>query len=375
MALTTRTLPAINNGVSRQPAILRSPDQTEDELNTWGEIASGVARRPPTRLVAEIVSADLDGAFIHHINRDVNERYLVIVNQDLIKVFDHETGEEQTVTAPGGLDYLSSPGSSYRAITVADYTFIVNADVVCALDEVEADQTPQPDYYVWPGGNSPRDYGVFLGDPSQAPIGGGAYQYGPNPTAGALTGTVQKFEDLPESPADGEIYRIAGSAETGFVSYYVVRNGSVWDETVSPGLPNAISAATMPHALVRQSDGSFVFAPFSWKPRRVGDLVTNPAPPFVNRRLRDVFFYKNRLGFLVDESVVFSVAGDYGDFWRRTVLDYIESDPLSVSATTTDVALLDYAVPFNDGIMLFSAQRQFSPIEWRVRAVSREHRD
>ncbi|MBO9706187.1 MAG: hypothetical protein J7474_11865, partial [Arthrobacter sp.] len=116
----------------------------------------------------------------------------------------------------------------------------------------------------------------------------------------------------------------------------------------------------MPHALVREADGTFTFAPFSWKPRRVGDTQTNPPPPFIGRRLRDVFFYKNRLGYLVDETVVFSVAGDYGDFWRRTVLDYIDSDVLAVTATTTDVSVLDYAVPFNDGIMLFSAQRQFS---------------
>lgn len=180
-------------------------------------------------------------------------------------------------------------------------------------------------------------------------------------TSGALAGTVQKYEDLSSlAPADGDVYRVNGSVETNFTSYYVRRNGTVWDEAVRPGLKNGIDPLTMPHALIRKADGTFEFTPFCWNPRRVGDTITNPAPLFIGRPIRGVFFYQNRLGFLVDESVVFSAAGDYGEFWRRTVLDYLDSDTLSVSATTTDVALLEHAAPFNDGIMLFSAQRQFS---------------
>jgi hypothetical protein len=356
LSITTRTLPAISNGISKQPPILRSFDQTADEINTWGEIASGVARRAPTEFIAELGVEDLDTIFVHHINRDVTERYVVLIDAGLLKVFDQETGDELAVSAPGGINYLNAPGPSYRAVSVADYTFIINTEVTCLLDEVAVDETPQPDYYVWPGGNQAgrNFYDDF-------PVAGDPVQYAPNPAAApSLTGTVQKDTDLPGSPSLGDTYKVAGSSENGFASYYVKWNGSVWDEVVAPGIANAINASTMPHALVRQADGSFVFAPFSWKPRRVGDNTTNPNPPFIGRELRDVFFYKNRLGFLVDESAVFSAAGDYGDFWRRTVLDYIESDPLSVAASTTDVALLDYAVPFNDGMMLFSGQRQFS---------------
>jgi hypothetical protein len=182
-----------------------------------------------------------------------------------------------------------------------------------------------------------------------------------NPTtSGSLTGTVQRYEDLPDTVPSGGVYQVMGSAESNFTSYYVRGDGTVWNESVKPGLKNTIDPTTMPHALVRKEDGTFEFSPFCWKPRQVGDTVTNPAPFFVGRPIRDVFFYQNRLGFLSDESVIFSAAGDYGEFWRRTVLDYIDSDPITVSATSTDVALLDYAVTFNDGIMLFSAQKQFS---------------
>lgn len=362
MGLTTRTLPSVNNGISRQPAILRSPDQTENEINTWGRIASGVDRRPPTETVAALTGAALDTAHVHHINRDVTERYVVILDSGVIKVFDHATGDEKTVNAPGGLGYLSAPGSAYRTMTVADYTFVVNSQVTCALDDVGADIVPQPAYYRWVAGTEPERVRVVSGDTDYAPLAGSEYQYEPNPTpaGGGVAGEVQTFEKLPDTAAEGAVYRVIGNADTGFVSYYVRRSGAVWDETVAPGLANSIKAETMPHALVREADGTFTFAPFSWKPRRMGDNQTNPTPVFVGRTLRDLVFYQNRLGFLVDESVIFSAAGDYGDFWRRTVLDYIESDVVSVAAATTDVAILDFAVPFNDGLVLFSRQRQFS---------------
>lgn len=178
---------------------------------------------------------------------------------------------------------------------------------------------------------------------------------------GALTGAVQRFEDLPGTPGPGLLYKVAGGTSTSFVPYYVVSQADgTWAEARAPALVNSIDPLTMPHALVRKSDGTFIFAPFCWAPRQIGDAKTNPAPAFVGRSIRDVFFYQNRLGFLADESAVMSVVGDYGNFWRRTVLDYLDTDVLSIAATTTDVALLEHATTFNDGIMLFSAQRQFS---------------
>jgi hypothetical protein len=158
MSLTTRTLAALNNGISRQPAILRSQDQTEDEVNTWGQIATGVSRRPPTRLVKSLGVQNFDNAMVHHINRDVSERYIVIVKQGSIRVFDEETGAEQVVNAPGGFGYLDQVGVAYRAVTVADYTFIVNTAKVPALyvpPTGTAPGTPPPEYtdpVVNPGG-------------------------------------------------------------------------------------------------------------------------------------------------------------------------------------------------------------------------------
>ncbi len=356
MALSTRTIPALMNGISRQPPILRSPDQTEDELNTWSNIATGLTRRPPTQIIQAIPGLTLGDALVHHINRDVTERYLVVIDAGLIRVFDAETGGEKTVNAPKGWAYLDAAGSNYRALTIADYTFIVNTTKTVALKAAGQDEvTPDPQWR-HPGGTAAR----HILQVAEVLAAGRTFQYRPNPSNTGLAGTVPNITKLPDPPCNGCVYKVLGATDTSFVSYYVRGDGAVWDETVEPGLQNAIDEETMPHALVRESDGTFSFAPFSWQPRRVGDLDTNPQPPFMGRTIRDIFFYNNRLGFLVDESVVFSAAGDYGDFYRRTVLDYIDSDTLAAGATTTDVAVLDYAVPFQDGVMLFSRQRQLS---------------
>jgi hypothetical protein len=351
--LRQRVLPALYNGVSQQPAILRSPDQNEYELNTWSVISDGLGRRPPTELVKNLGAISND-AFIHHINRDTTERYIVVIDGGTIKVFEHATGNQITVNAPDGYGYLAN--GEYRAVTVADYTFIVNINQPVGMAALGYDTQYDPAYHVWlnrkASGSTEPDYDGFV---AGAPI-----QYYPNVSYGALAGEVPSIEKLPETASNGALYKVVGSTDTGFHSFYVVRDGAVWDETVGPGLTNALDPATMPHALIREADGTFKFAPFSWAPRRVGDLETNPVPSFVGRTIRDVFFYQNRLGFLSDENAIVSGAGDFGNFFRTTVLDYIDSDVIDMAVATANVAILNYAVPYNDGVLLMADQTQFS---------------
>lgn len=357
MSLRSRVLPALYNGVSQQPPILRSPDQTEDELNTWASLADGVGKRPPSELVTQLAATISDDAFIHHINRDTNERYIVVIDGGMLRVFDHVTGEQKGVSFPGGYGYLE--GGRFRAVTVADCTFIVNIDRVALLKNTIDDPASDPEYFRWLNRQEALSNVTGLVGAALKKMGS-QLQYTPAYGTANYRGEVASVEKLPETANNGDMYKITGSVGSNFVSYYVRRNGAVWDETRANGLKNNIDGTTMPHCLVREADGTFTFAPFSWAPRRVGDENTNPAPTFIGRAIRDVFFYQNRLGLLVDENVVFSCAGDFGNFWRNTVLDYVGSDVIDVAVTTTQVSLLNYALPFNDGIMAFADQTQFS---------------
>ena len=350
--LIANQIPALYNGVSQQPPTLRSPTQCEAQVNGWATIVDGLQKRSPSEFVAKLSDVALDGAYMHEINRDTTQRYIVVLTSGSIKVYDLD-GVEQTVimSAP---EYLTVPAgqtakTNFALVTVADYTFVVNKSTVVDLDAVGADSISQSLDSWWLNRAKETD-------------GGGAQQlqYPPNPpsTYGSWS-KVQSFQKLPETAAHGTLYEITGTDESGFTTYYVRRDGGIWNECVRPNLRNLIKPSTMPHALVRRPDGVFEFAPFSWAPRRVGDEQTNPHPTFVGRTIRDVFFYKNRLGFVVEENCVLSRAGDFGVFHRMTVLDVLADDVVDVAASDTKVTKFNFAVPFQTSMMLFSDQVQF----------------
>jgi hypothetical protein len=416
--LTKKTLPSLYNGVSQQPATLRLPSQWEENINVYPSVVDGGRKRPPSEHVVKVTSANFDGACLHTINRDATERYEAVITNGAISVFDMQ-GNAKTVTfqgraafqsghayttlgetilvpdKPGFLykvtqigtsigapawpavygasvttgsvqftcipDYLYStnPKRDFVCITVADYTFILNRNVIVGLDKPGADNSVDPETYYWL--NRQIDRGGGLADSlSYVALSAVQQQYRANYTGILYKGVKQSMSELADvTPANGDLWQIQGTDSNGFSTYYVVREGAAWNETVAPNLQNKIDACTMPHALVRKADGTFEFGQFSWNPRRVGDDKTNKQPSFVGRNIKDVFFYKNRLGFAVDEGAVLSRAGDFGTFHRLTVVDLLPDEVIDIAASETKVTLINHAVPFADTMMLFSDQVQF----------------
>jgi hypothetical protein len=111
--------------------------------------------------------------------------------------------------------------------------------------------------------------------------------------------------------------------------------------------------------------GTFYYGPNEkdiqrgWSTRQAGDDNTNPFPSFVGRTIRDIFFFKNRLGILTDSNVIFSEADEYYNFFRTTTQQLLDSAPIDVGLSHTKVALLENAVPFQEKLMLFSQSSQF----------------
>lgn len=356
MSLVTRQLSALFNGVSQQPATLRLPSQCEAQVNCYSSVVDGVRKRPPLEHIAKITAADLTTAHIHAINRDTTERYIVVVSDGDLKVYDIN-GVEKTVNFPVGKLYLDIPigesaATAFSVVTIADYSFVVNKTKKVET-KTPAQATPV-DLANW---YAPASWGSeTLSTPNH-------YWYY-NPAAGTFKGSKQTLQQLPKTtdnppPAEGDVWKIIGFEDKSFGNYWVVRRGGVWVETHAPTDPLGLQEQTMPHALVRNGDGTFTFTVFPWKTRQVGDSVSNPAPTFVNSYIKDVFYHKNRLGFVADENVVFSCAGDFGNFWRSTVTDLLDSDVVDVAVSSTKVSLLNFAVPFNNDLMLFADQSQF----------------
>ena len=169
------------------------------------------------------------------------------------------------------------------------------------------------------------------------------------------------FKKLPVQAPNDYIIKISGDNNKAQDDYYVKFTDGVWKETLASDVLTSLNNSTLPHRLEKQSDGTFVFEEIDYKDRLVGDDETNPFPSFVDFTINDIFFFKNRLGLLADENVVFSRAGEFinFDFFRKTTLTIVDSDIIDVAVSSNKVSILKHAVPFNESLLLFSDLTQF----------------
>lgn len=180
-----------------------------------------------------------------------------------------------------------------------------------------------------------------------------------NQASEGWVGKVKKMQDLPSDLGyPGAVIEVSGDSESNFDNYYVKFDG-VYKETFKPGLKNNINAGTMPHQITRNANGSFSMAQIAWEDRKVGDYDNAPNPSFIGATIDDVFFYKNRLGFLSGDNVIMSETGEYYNFFPTTVTDVLDSDPIDVAVDSNFAVHLNYAVPFNKELLIFGDNAQF----------------
>lgn len=172
---------------------------------------------------------------------------------------------------------------------------------------------------------------------------------------------VQTFSKLPAQCIDGYLVEVTGEASRTGDNYWVRYDaaGQVWKETVKPGIITGFEPTSMPHALVRAADGQFDWKALTWPDRTCGDDLTNPMPSFVEATINDIFFFRNRLGFLSGENVVMSRTSKYFNFFPASVSSISDDDPIDVAISHNRVSILKYAVPFSEQLLLWSDQAQF----------------
>lgn len=410
--LYSQTIKNLVSGISQQSPIQRYAEQLETQVNGLSTEANGLQKRPPTIFVKKLGSAlgaDVK-PLVHFINRDANEKYFVYFCNNEIKIYDIN-GNEHSVSYENDKDYLavSNPRDELAVITVADYTFITNKTKVVrmrsdrsanvfatqgTLFNVKSGQYGRAynitynneikATYQTPDGSDPShtaqiatDYIVgqlytqlslaFTCDRGanwfRAFSTGFATSDGYNNQAFvSFTTTAQRFNLLPDSAPDGYTVKVLGDPNGDAAgSYYVRYNAGegVWEECVAPNIPLGFDKATMPHALVRNSDGTFTFKRFDWADREIGDEDSNPLPSFVDGTITDIFFYRNRLGFLSGENVILSESAEYSNFWMTTASDILDTDCIDVPVTTSRINNLNYAVPFDGELYCFSDSSQF----------------
>lgn len=456
MPLVSQSVPSFKGGVSQQPDIIRFPDQVTELINGFPNEVEGLQKRPPTIHVKRLSDrADSNKKKYHVINRDETEQYILQLGSGEFQVFDlngnarncsFETDEDRQYII------ANNPKDSLKAVTVADYTFVLNTEKVvdpvegvsdsgwsdtslayiknaqyaktyaiyiddqyiCGVitpDGGEAKQAVQTttafiaralfalmttgktptgqnpdvggsydDLLNQVGGRASMGYsrsGVDISRYAVALIGDSMITIRPhsggesprilvkdgfgNQNAIAYSGKVSAVNKLPPLAPDGYIMQISGEKKSEDDDFYVKWSDKdkIWKETIAPRIPFKINPRNMPHAIVRQSDGSFKLKKLPWVDRGSGNEDTNPDPSFIGRRINDIFFYRNRLGVIADESIILSSTNDFFNFWFKSSAAIADSDPIDVSVSSNKVATLTHAVPFARELMLFSREGQF----------------
>ena len=181
----------------------------------------------------------------------------------------------------------------------------------------------------------------------------------------AFKDSTLRFAELPGAgPTDAKdmIIKITGDNSKFADDFYVKltdETKGIYEETVATGLQNSLDPSTMPLQIIKETNGTFSIKQAGWSSRVAGDDDSNPFPSFVGSTLSDIFFHQNRLGVLSEESVIFTEAGKFLNWFRPTVLNLLDTDPIDVTVSTNRVSLLKHALPFSESLLIFSDQTQF----------------
>jgi len=159
-----------------------------------------------------------------------------------------------------------------------------------------------------------------------------------------------------------EILNSDGGADNYYVEY-IAYDGQYgrgyYEETVARNVSTGFDAATMPHELANTGETTFTFGPISWKSREAGDDDTSPIPAFIGDPITSTFFYNNRLGVLSTDNINFSVANDPYNFFVKSALTQIDSDPIDLNVASVRPVTLTDVLPSPQGLLVFSERQQF----------------
>ena len=211
---------------------------------------------------------------------------------------------------------------------------------------------------------------------------------------------VNDVGDLPSQCKHGMVVEVVNS-EAEEDNYYVKFFGNndkdgegTWEECAKPGRTIRLKRSKMPVLLIRTADSNFRLTELDgstytisgtsypvpqWDDALVGDDVTNPEPSFIGKGISKMLFFRNRFAILADEHIVMSRPGDFTNFFAKSAIELIASDPIDISASSEYPAILFDGIQVNTGLLIFSKNQQFmlttdsdvfSPTTAKINALS-----
>jgi len=208
MALVSKSIPNLINGVSQQPAALRLESQGEVQENGFSDVVDGLKKRPPTKFLKQLkcISGSsssvetslssrndyvdltgLDTAYFHTYKRSDDEQYHVVISSDKkVHVYDiagnlrYQSGHgswlangtwiaHNTDSTSANAYFTNDTGApvwkptDLTTTSVADATFIVNKNKTVEMSDVKTPASDVNQALVYlKSVNYGRDYTVKL---------------------------------------------------------------------------------------------------------------------------------------------------------------------------------------------------------------------
>lgn len=390
MALVNVNVPNLLNGVSQQADPLRFATQGKEQINGMSSVVSGLTKRNGAEFVCELSRNSLRGRnpYVHFINRDANEKYVVLfyggllspvapeLDYGAIRIWDIKTGNEKKVFGRYEDKLLIQNNSPIL-------TYGTNAGEPVDITGTDREQIGvDASFYV--GQNPKKNLKVFtVADSTFVLNTSRTVRTTPATRPASLTNktvnrvgttaTVNLGSGVSNSVVEiGEVIQVLGTtALAGSVRITGKPNGTSFTfDTLDVGPTTYLNNISfekgerlvpfdMPHTLIRQADGTFLLERNYWDARGTGTGSSNPNPSFVGKKLNDIFMYRSRLGFLSEENVTLSENSSFYNFYRTEMSTLLDSDPIDVSTSHSKVTVLHNAVPFSERLVIFSDEAQF----------------
>ena len=423
MVSVSQRIPNFLGGFSQQPDSLKLPGQLTQADNVLPDPTYGLLKRPGLKLVSSLTNATADGRWFS-IFRDSNEQYVGQFSPTgQLRVWNALNGIEATVNAQtaAATAYVAGVAEKdFELLQINDYNFVLNrTKTVTKLATTSPTRNPEAlvvlrlagydtTYTVTLDGtnysfNTPQTGTVSIESIVNSIAGSIPAPFTTTTVSnvvhitrtdgadftisakGGLTsealeafkGKVRDVADLPGSCVNGTVLQIQNMAQLEGDEYYVkfVVDGTgntgagSWEETVASGIQTYIDPDTMPHAIIRESNGTFTFRSLNeadkagedlyWVERRVGDDNTNPFPTFIDQKITGMSFFRNRLVLLAGTNVICSQPGGFFNFFRVSALTTSDADVVDLASGSLRPVSMRYAIGDQLGLLIFSENAQF----------------
>jgi hypothetical protein len=320
MAAISQKLANLVGGVSQQPDTVKFSNQLRTCDNYYPDFTLGLAKRPGLQAKGKLANAADDGTWFH-IFRDDKEKYIFQFSKaGALKIWDANSGLQQTLNAVAAEATTYAVHDSFDdlvTLQINDYTFILNrtktvaqgatsssaytpfgfvnintvafnTDYVITIDGVTFTHTT-PNNSSGSTQNSVHTIIVAL----TAAINGNALYVATNvgnsilirrannadfslKATGGTTGTaIEAFKEivtsvsqLPREFFSDRKIKVENSAESNSDDYWVKFVPSTpgqtsgvghWEETIAPGTVLGMDTTTLPHAVIREANGTFTY--------------------------------------------------------------------------------------------------------------------